>query len=260
MPTLQKSDIKTLIQQKLKASAIHLIISAFLLTLILLYTFLIWYPSPYAEISGIQKIIAVLIGVDLVLGPLLTFIVYKKNKPRLKLDLTLIATVQISALIYGVHSIYQGHPAFVVFAIDRFELIAAKDINPSQARHQEFRISKLWLPKLAFVVPPSDRKEHNRLLFEVLFQGKPGMQWRPQYYEPMDNHLQEIIEKNWSPNAIFNSEEKKRKLLEFLRRYDQKEANLAFYPLTGKQKDVVIALERNTGNIIGTIDVNPWGE
>jgi hypothetical protein len=67
-----------MIKDKLKAASIHLAISAFILAAFLLIVFSVWYPAPFADISGLNNLLAVLIGVDLVLGPLLTFIVFKK--------------------------------------------------------------------------------------------------------------------------------------------------------------------------------------
>ena len=73
----------------------------------------------------------ILIGVDLVLGPLLTLIVYKQGKPGLKFDLSFIAAVQVAALIYGSYTLHSERPHFLVFAIDRVTLVALSGIDES---------------------------------------------------------------------------------------------------------------------------------
>ncbi len=96
-----------------------------------------WYPEPTFSIVGVLPIILMLIGVDLVLGPLLTMIVYKHGKPGLKFDLSVIALVQIAALIYGARTLYQEKSHYVVFAVDRLEFVALTHIDPLILRFEE---------------------------------------------------------------------------------------------------------------------------
>ena len=63
--------------------------------------FWVWYPTPYFAIDGGWQVLRILAGVDVVLGPLLTFIVFKIGKPSLKFDMSCIILMQIGALIYG---------------------------------------------------------------------------------------------------------------------------------------------------------------
>ena len=85
---------------------------------------LIWYPSPYLEISGVLAVIGILAMVDIVLGPLLTLIIFKPGKPGLKMDIAIIVSVQVVAFFYGAHIIYNQRPAYVVFVVDRFEVVS----------------------------------------------------------------------------------------------------------------------------------------
>ena len=60
--------------------------------------------------TGAGKLFLMMLGVDIILGPILTFIIYQKNKKSLKFDLFIIACIQISAIGYGVYSMYGGRP------------------------------------------------------------------------------------------------------------------------------------------------------
>ena len=71
-------------RDKLKAAGIHLALSALVIAIIFGIIFLLWYPAPWFKVTGTNEIIWVLIGVDLVLGPALTLLVYKKGKKRSK--------------------------------------------------------------------------------------------------------------------------------------------------------------------------------
>lgn len=80
----------------------------------------VWYPDFFYEIDGGWKGLRIIIAVDLVLGPLLTLIVFKSGKAGLKTDLTLIGIVQISCLLAGSYIVYNERPLFFVFYDDRF--------------------------------------------------------------------------------------------------------------------------------------------
>lgn len=244
-------------KDKLKAASIHLTISAIVLFVFLSIVFSVWYPQPYATISGIVSILLILVGVDLILGPLLTFVVFKKGKASLKFDLFIIASAQIVALLYGAFTVYQGHPAYVVYAVDRFELIPAQEAFPENAQYEEFKISKLWLPKLAYAKKPEDSESKNKLLFEVL-AGKPDIERRSEYYEPIDKFSDKIFSRGVKPEVIRTLPENKQKLDAFLNKYGEAANDYAFLPLIGKEKDVLWAWNRKSGEPVGILDVNPW--
>ena len=83
---------------RVRAFLIHLAIS-FVIFLVLAYMIVVyWYPLPFFHTDGGWQGFRIIVGVNLVLGPLLTLIVYKPGKPGLKLDLTLIGLAQAAAL------------------------------------------------------------------------------------------------------------------------------------------------------------------
>lgn len=78
----------------------------------------------------------ILAGVDVVLGPLLTLIVFKPGKPSLKFDMSVIVLVQLVALLCGATIIYQQRPTFTVFGMDRFSSIPAKEVEFEKLKFQ----------------------------------------------------------------------------------------------------------------------------
>ncbi len=99
---------------KIKAALIHLALSILALSILFSIVYFIWYPKPFFEISGTIEPLKLLVLIDVIVGPVLTFVVYKKGKSTLVMDLTIIALLQIAALVYGAYTIYGGRPTLIV--------------------------------------------------------------------------------------------------------------------------------------------------
>jgi hypothetical protein len=80
-----------------KASAIHLSICALIGLSVLAMILLLWYPEPYFEAMGGKHLLMILLGVDVVLGPFITLIIFNPKKKSLKFDLAVIALVHVSS-------------------------------------------------------------------------------------------------------------------------------------------------------------------
>jgi hypothetical protein len=112
------------------ASGIHLSVSVIIACAAGLLVFGIWYPPLYREISGGRELFTLLITVDVILGPLLTFAIFNKTKPtkELKRDLAIIVALQIFALGYGLWTVWAARPVHMVFEYDRFRVVHAVDV------------------------------------------------------------------------------------------------------------------------------------
>ncbi len=102
---------------KAKASGVHLALSAGIFFVFLYVLIFYWYPLPYFHSDGGWQGVRIMLFVDVVLGPLLTFIVFNYKKPRNKIifDLSVIAAIQLGALIWGVNAVYNGRPVVIVY-------------------------------------------------------------------------------------------------------------------------------------------------
>ena len=83
------------------ASGAHLLISAAIAAAVLTLMLTVWYPPPLFEAAGGNDLALILIGVDVVIGPLLTLIVFKPGKRGLRFDLAAIAVFQLAAARAG---------------------------------------------------------------------------------------------------------------------------------------------------------------
>ncbi len=125
------------LRDRLRASGIHLLLSGTVAALCALLVFGMWYPYPYREISGGRELFLIVVVVDIILGPLITFTVFNRAKPskELRRDLIIVVLLQIGALAYGLWTVSAARPVHMVFEFDRFRVVHAIDV-PKEMLHQ----------------------------------------------------------------------------------------------------------------------------
>lgn len=119
----------TLVRAKLLATAIHFGLSAIVLGAVALVLLQLWYPWPLWKMLDVPGMLLIAVGVDLVIGPLLTALVYKPGKRTLKLDMAVIVLLQIAALGFGVHTMAQARPVYVVALPERLDVVSAFQLD-----------------------------------------------------------------------------------------------------------------------------------
>ena len=118
---------RSLLIAKLKALGAHLSISAVLVAIALSLMLLCWFPAPLFTTDGGGVGLKLLLLVDLVLGPLLTFVVFNPTKARrlMVLDLSVIAVLQLAAYGYGLWNIHSVRVQAVAFDEGVFHAVTA---------------------------------------------------------------------------------------------------------------------------------------
>ncbi|MBX3659990.1 MAG: pilus assembly protein [Ramlibacter sp.] len=148
---------------RLRAASIHLCISLCVATLAAWLVFELWFPYPYREISGGRNLFLLVVMVDVILGPLITFTVFNRAKPikELRRDLAIVGLVQLAGLGYGLWTVALARPVHLVFEIDRFRVVHAVDIPPEELSKTPAGIKALPLtgPTLLAVRPFKDDRE-----------------------------------------------------------------------------------------------------
>src|SRR3954469_17436699 len=180
-------------REKLRAFVIHFLVTATLGACAAALIFLVWFPRPFATMIGGTELFLLVVGCDLVLGPLVSLVVYDSRKSRraLLVDYGTIGVLQLAALIYGVYVVAGTRPVYVAFDGDRFEIVAARDIRDAElaaARSPGYRSLPLTGPRfINVVVPPAD---HNDALFEALAGNEEHQ--RPKFYLPFESGIEAI--------------------------------------------------------------------
>ena len=113
-----------------RAAAAHFgVVAAIALALFILIYF-VWYPKGLFASAGGRGLFVLIALTNLVVGPVLTFVVYKPGKKGLAFDLWVIAILQVAALGYGLYVLQGARPVYLVFVKDRFELVRANELPP----------------------------------------------------------------------------------------------------------------------------------
>lgn len=157
-----------------RAASLHFLASLFVAALAAALVFFIWYPYPYREIAGGRELFFLVVGVDVVCGPLLTLVLFNPQKSRreLTLDLSLVALVQLGALAYGLNTVAMARPVYLVYEVDRFRVVSVADIPQEQLKPElgGFHALPWYGPKVIGVREPRDSDEKFKSI-ELSMQG-----------------------------------------------------------------------------------------
>jgi hypothetical protein len=239
-----------------KASGIHLLLSCGIVGAVLAFMVTVWYRWPLFELTGGAGITLILAGVDVTLGPLLTAIVFESGKKGLKFDLTFIAVVQAAALVYGVHVVYLARPVYILFAVDRFNLVSAKDLDPAdvaKATLPEFTRLPLGRPSYIAAVLPSDPKERTELLFSGLV-GK-DVELFPKYYVPYEQQAQNALKRAKDLGILL--QRNAGPVRHFLDAAGRSPESVKFLPLRARV-DASVLIDAVSGMPLEILQVDPW--
>lgn len=249
------------IQNRFYASLIHFLCSIVVACFVVVLVFWVWYPGAVASVAGVTEIFLLMLIVDVCLGPLLTFTVFNIEKKELKRDLFIILLIQLSALFYGIYTVGVARPAYIVFAIDRFELVYANDLTQEQLQvaGDEYRTVPLWGPQWVSANLPVDVNERNDLLFRSL-EGEADLAKLPKYYEPYKESKSEVVNKLYPLELLkqFNSSSLD-EYNDLISRYSIDLDKYGYLPLQGDIEDFVIVVDKTSAEVMEIAALKPWG-
>lgn len=243
-----------------RAAAVHLGISATIGTAVLALLLLMWFPGAYFEIMGGSQLILLMLGVDVVLGPLLTLIVFNPKKKSLPFDLAVIALLQLGALGYGLHTMALARPVFALFAVDRFDVASAAEIEPAQlalGREPQFRRLPWTGPLLAAAQLPTDPNERSTLAFAAM--SGVDLKNLPKYFVPY-RALQAQARDKSKPLAALRklAADNGPAIDAFLADHGRAADTVRWLPMRGKRGDAAVMMDAGSGAVLGIVRAQAW--
>lgn len=247
---------------RLRAAGIHLAISAVVATIAALLVFALWYPYPYREISGGRELFQLVVAVDVVLGPLITFAIFNRAKPRTELrrDLAMVAILQLAGLVYGLWTVHLARPVHLVFEIDRFRVVHQVDIPLELADRVPpgIELAPLGGPTLLAVRPFRSAQESMELTLAAL-QGLP-LSARPDLWQPYEAKRADVL-KAAKPAAQLRARfpEHAAKIDEALRKAGRADAGTAYLPMVARKAEAwTVLLDARTAEVVGYLPLDSF--
>lgn len=241
----------------------HLAASALIAALCATLVFGVWYPYPYSELSSGRELFALLISVDIVIGPLLTFVVYNPKKPRTELwrDVGAIFVLQLIALGYGLYIVAQARPVLLAFEGDLFRVVALPDIDPARLAQAPSDMSKLsWTgPRIIGVkLLNSGDPEYPQSILLAMQGVHPA--FRPERWVDYDVQRQQVIRKAKPLGELKRKHPEQSQLIEkALRQKGLGEADLGYLPLvSSRDTDWVVAVGLKDGSPKLYLPIDGW--
>lgn len=244
-----------------QAGAGHLLISAAIGIAVLAAMIFVWYPPPYFQASGGNDLVLLMVGVDVALGPLLTTAVFnpRKGLGRLRFDLVVIGLCQIAALAYGVHVMFVARPAYLAFAVDRFDLVMNNQLFAGELAKASppWNARPLGKPPTVVARLPEDPKLKEESLFTAL--GGIDLSAQPRFYVPYAEAAQ-AAGKRAQPIAELRklNPDAAAKIDGIVAQSGRDETALGFLPAKAPQRDFAVVVERASGVIVDKVMLRPW--
>lgn len=238
---------------------IRLLGTASLLLLVYGVVRLLWYPGGYFPISGVSKLLLILVVVSVVVGPGLSALVYKRGKKGLMTDLYVLATVELIAVLLAVSMIHARRPYYTVFAVDRFEIVSRVEVDTAQIDYAEFNSRPGHEPRLVYAELPQDRKLLETLMDETMFEGKKDIDRRPEFWKPYAAGIPVV--KNAAPplgNLLNGEIGRAASVQRWLTHQAGNARDYVYLPLRGRNGDVTMILHADIGYPVDILAVDPW--
>ncbi len=243
-----------------KAAGLHLVLSALIALTLIVLVVALWYPAPYFAAMGGATLLRLLIGVDVILGPLITLIIFEPRKPRLKFDLAAIATLQLAALAAGAFIMFDARPVFAVFTGDRFEVVPANSIdNDSRARAAvAFQALPLNGPRVVGAHQPSSERERSEVRLSAMMGG-PDIAHLPHLFHSYAEVAVDAARRARPlPQLAGRGANEALLVRDYLDTSGRAVGSVGYLPARARNEDFAMVVDRKTGEIVGSLGINPW--
>lgn len=237
----------------------HLAASAAVACLAALVVFGWWYAPPWRQLLGVGSIFGLIVAVDVVAGPLLTAVLASPRKSRREccIDLTLVASIQLAALVYGIWSVYSARPVILAFEVDRFVVITANEVQVDQLSEALPEFQRLsWMgPRMASLRRARSSDEFLQSVEQSIQGSTQAM--RPGWWRPYDEAIPALLQRANPLQSLIERKPAERKALEEAAgESGHGIAELRYLPLTSSKADDWVALISDVGRVVGYANVD----
>lgn len=247
---------------RFRAAASYLLATCVVATAVFLPIYFFWYPGALFDQAGGRELFSLIVGVDLVAGPVLVSILYKPGKKGLAFDLATVAVIQMSALGYGIYVLFESRPTYIAFVKDRFELVRANDVAPedlAEAQPGPYA-SRPWTgPRVIGARLPTKPQEQLRLMQAAL--AGLDVHKLPKYYVPYADVSAQAVKRGMPIGRLRALNPGAGPKIDRLvaRHGGGSEDRLRFLPMrAGPEVDLAALIDASTGELLDMVALRPW--
>lgn len=244
---------------RVQAFFVHLLASIAVLCSALTVLYYGWYAWPGWYLAGAELIVALMVLVDIGVGPLATLVIADSRKParKLRLDFSLVIGVQIVALLYGVNTLWNGRPVYYVFSGNSITQVTASSIEPTDRELSVLRNMPLALHwhstvQYASTKMPEDPEEFKQLLLTRLLAGQ-DIVYMPQYYQSFAADINRMRE-FFVDEAKLVAEVAIR-IRSYILDKGLSDRTLGILPVQGRMRTGTFLVDATSGDVVGFVDV-----
>lgn len=187
-----------------QAFFVHLAVSAVVFVALLAVIMCVWYPGVFIHAGGIDGI-KIVAGVDFVLGPLLTLIVFNPLKKSLKSDLIIVASIQFCCLSAGVWFVYHERPVVQIFSDSRVHVLSSADFAQFQLDISELKSYEGSYPKKIYLDLPDSMSQIAQIKITTELAELRPISYRMDLYRSLNSDAAHALK--WRlDKLVFNSE------------------------------------------------------
>ena len=194
----------------------------------------------------------IIIGVDLVLGPLLTLIVFRAGKPGLRADLTMIGVFQAICLTAGVYIVHSERPVALVWVDGQFNSMTVDSYRNSGIDVPDWRAFPGAFPKQIQVSLPSDVHAHADLRREMMVSEKQ-MNLATEYYAPFAPDAAEFAREAHSYDDLEDRDQERQDIPRFLAEHGGSLEDYYFYPLAARYHYYFLGFRKSDLRLAGLL-------
>lgn len=162
---------------------------------LLCVVFLLWYPAPFGEHLGVARLAWLTFAGLFVLGPICSLAFCRPGKRSIRQDFVLLIALQVLVFGLAFSAFSQGRVVWVVFTIDRFELVRADEVDTRKIKDSAAAYRRNpWLgPGWVVAQQPDDPEIRSQVLFESVFSGI-DVQHHPEFYVPVETAMSSLLD------------------------------------------------------------------
>ena len=251
---------RALLAAKARAFGLHVSISVVVFAAVIAVVIGMWFPQPYFSVDGGLAMIALAAAVDLGIGPLITFLVYRPGRRDNALNFAVIGFLQAAALTWGVHILYSQRPLYSVYVgapVKMFFPVTEELIRESAPPGPELTSRATSHPPLVFA-QPGVRNAHTFNALVSAFLDEPTALSTTHLWVPIEGDALATVAAEARDRQTLESKDPDagRLLDEFLAERDARFEDFAFVPLRGRYRSALLALKKSDGSLAGVVYAN----